>query len=173
MVDHKAILERMQAAYEADKQALSPLDWKPDHQRERILRMPIVCDCSPADVIGVSIIGTAWKDDPEERVSFQLCIDVRGTDFRIARVDWRPRQPHTNRHGPPGLRGLTVDTSIHDYPENAALGLSKMQAGNLPIVKPIEPEPDDFKGLLHYLRDTFRLKNALDIPVPPWSKPLI
>lgn len=162
----------MARAYEARKRAVPPLDWRPDIQRRQYLRIPIVCDCDAPDVIGVSIEGTAWADEPEKRVSFQLKIDIGGTDFRVARIDWRPRQPHINKFGPPSLRGRTVLTSIHDFPENAALGLGEMQLRNLAVAKPIEPEPSEFTEVLTYLRDTFRLDNATEIPVPPWSPQL-
>lgn len=167
------ILDIMRVAYTASKEAVGSLDWKPDKQRENILRIPIVCDCFPSDVFGVSITGTAWADQPDERITFQLMVDIQGLDYRVARVDWRPRQPHTNKLGPPGLRGRTVMTSVHDFPENATVGLDKMQSMNLPIAKAIEPEPQDFAGLLVYVRDIFHLQNAIDIPEPPWAPMLI
>ncbi|NKM69197.1 hypothetical protein [Rhizobium laguerreae] len=173
MSNEARVLELMRSAYEAPKKAMPPIDWKQDRQRERILRVPIVCDCGPLDLTGVSIIGTAWTDEPDTRVTFQLTIDIDGTDYRIARIDWRPRQPHTNKVGPPALRGLTAWTSIHDFPENAELGVETMQKNNLPIVKKIDPEPPNFNELLAYLHVTFRLENASGIPVPPWSQQLI
>lgn len=173
MADEQQILSIMLEAYEAPKIAMPPLDWKPDARNARYLRVPIVCDCAPRDVLGVAIVGTAWTDEPDERVTFQLIVDVDGENYRIARIDWKPRQPHTNRVGPPELLGLSALTSIHDFPENAALGLEKMQSENLPIVKAIDPEPADFNALLLYLRDTFQLENATDIPTPPWALPLI
>ncbi|MBB4004446.1 hypothetical protein [Aurantimonas endophytica] len=173
MNDEESILASLATAYEAPKIALPPIDWKVDRQNARYLRVPIVCDCAPVDLLGVSIVGTAWTDEPDERVTFQLIMDVNGTNYRIARIDWRPRQPHTNRVGPAELLGLMAMTSIHDFPENAALGLEAMQAGNLPVVKPIDPEPDSFNALLQYLRDTFQLDNAMDIPAPPWAPQLL
>lgn len=173
MATEEEILAIMRLAYESPKQAIGALGWVPDKQRETILRIPLACDCHPANVTGVSIMGTAWTDEPDERVTFQLLVDIEGKDHRIARIDWRPRAAHTNRFGPDELRGLTLFTSIHDFPENAALGLSEMQTRNLPVVKPIDPEPENFNGLLVYVRDTFLLGNALDIPEPPWSPPLI
>lgn len=167
------ILALMRLAYDAPKEALGALDWKADKQRERILRIPIACDCHPANVTGVSIIGSAWADEPDQRVTFQLLVDADGTEYRIARIDWRPRQPHTNKYGPDDLRGLTVETSIHDFPENSALGLEMMQSKNLPIAKPIEPGPQNFNELLDYLRGMFQLRNALDIPEPPWAPQLL
>ncbi|WP_438750006.1 hypothetical protein [Pararhizobium sp. O133] len=172
MSNELRILELMRAAYDSQKMALPPIGWKQDRQRDRILRVPIACDCGTVNLTGVSIIGTAWTDEPDERVTFQLAMDVDGTDFRIARIDWRPRQPHTNKLGPPELRGVTAYTSIHDFPENAALGIEEMQKHNLPIIKKIDPEPPNFNELLAYVRDTFKLNNALDIPVPPWSQEL-
>lgn len=162
----------MARADEARKRALLPLDWRPDSQRPRYLRIPVACDCEEPDLVGVSIEGTAWADEPEMRVSFQLKIDVGGTDYRIARIDWRPRQPHVNKFGPPELRARAFMTSIHDYPENAALGLEEMQLKNLAVAKPIDPEPRDFNALLRYIRDTFKLDNALEILLPPWSPQL-
>ena len=173
MADEAAVLAALEQAYGAPKEAMPPLDWKADLQNARYLRVPIVCDCGQVSLIGVSIVGTAWTDEPDERVTFQLIMDINGANYRIARIDWRPRQPHTNRLGPPELRGISALTSIHDFPENAALGLELMQTGNLPVVKPIEPEPEDFNGLLHYLRDTFHLANATDIPAPPWAPQLL
>lgn len=164
------ILAALKEAYEAEKTAISTLDWKLVQPHQQILKLPIACSGSSASVMGVSIFGTAYVQEPERHVSFQLCIDYRGIDYRIARIDWRPRQPHTNRYGP--TKGLKAYTSIHDFSENAALGLRKMQDDNLPIVKPIDPEPEDFAALLVYVRDTFHLDNACDIPIPPWSRGL-
>ncbi len=173
MATEEEILNLMQLAYSSPKEAIGALNWRADRQREQIVRIPIVCDCYPADITGVSIVGMAWTEEPDERVTFQLLIDVEGRDYRIARIDWRPRQEHTNKFGPNELRGRTFLTSIHDYPENADLGLDHMQSFNLPVVKPIDPEPPNFNELLRYLRDTFHLRNALDIPVPPWSPRLL
>lgn len=170
MKDEAAILAALGAAYGAEKRTISALDWKPDAQHGHMLRIPIACDCGPA-ITGVSIIGTAFQLESDERVTFQLCADVDGQDYRIARIDWKPRQPHTNRYGP--TKGLTLFTSIHDFAENEALGLNKMQTENLPIVSPIVPEPPDFSALLIYVRDTFKLIDAKEIPVPPWSRSLL
>lgn len=167
----EVILAALEAGYRAPKRILGALDWKVDANQSRILRIPLACDCGSPDITGLSIIGTAYVAEPNQRVTFQMCMDLRGTDYRIARIDWRPRQPHTNRYGP--TRGLTLYTSIHDFLENAALGVRIMQTENLPIVKPIEPEPPDFPALATYLRDTFRLDNAQNMPVPPWSPLLV
>jgi hypothetical protein len=140
-----AILAALEAVYRADKQAIGSLDWKGDRAHPRILRIPLACDCG-ASISGASIIGTAYRDEPNRRVSFQLCADVDGKDYRIARIDWKPNVPHTNRYGE--NRGLSLYTSVHDFPENAALGLEIMQTQNLPIVCAIDPEPDDFTALL-------------------------
>lgn len=161
-----AILAALEAVYRADKIAIGVLDWKGDRAHPRILRIPLACDCGP-EIAGASIIGTAYRDEPNRRVSFQLCADVGGHDYRIARIDWKPPSPHTNRYGQ--TRGLTLYTSIHDFPENAALGLEIMQTQNLPIVGAIDPEPHDFSALLAYLRGKFNVANAHDVPVPQWS----
>lgn len=168
MADEQLILNIMQAAYEAPKTALGPLGWRPDRQKARYLRMPIACDCG-FDITGVSITVTAWADEPDERIAFQLHIDIDGNDYRIARVDWRPRQPHTNKLGPPDLRGTSPYTSIHDFPENASLGLDVMQSKNLPVAKPIDPEPPDFYKLMLYIGDTLKIQNTGEIPEPPWA----
>lgn len=165
------ILEMMRLAFNAPKTSEGEYDWK-EAQRERFLRLPVACDCFPANVTGVSISGTAIVDEPDRRVTFQMIIDVAGVDYRIARIDWRPRNPHTNKYGGPEVRGATVETSIHPFEENAELGLTLMQSGNLPIAIEIDPEPSTFNDLLLYLRDTFRLEDALDIPVPPWAPAL-
>lgn len=163
----------MRSAYDARKFALAPLGWINDRRRPAYLRIPIICDCpDEPELIGISLEGTAWVDRPDRHVGFQLKIDIGGKDYRIARVDWRPRSPHTNKLGPLHLRGKTVETSIHDFAENAALGLELMLSLNLPIAKPIEPEPADFNELLHYIRGNLRLENASDIPTPPWSQQL-
>lgn len=161
-----AILAALEEVYRADKRASGVFDWKGDLQHPHILRIPLACDCG-ALIQGVSIVGTAYRYEPDRRVSFQLRADVDGHDYRVARIDWKPPVPHTNRYGPD--KGLTLYTSVHDFPENAGLGLEKMQTQNLPIVCAIEPEPHDFSALLQCLRDKFRVVNALDVPVPQWS----
>lgn len=161
-----AILAALEEVYRADKVARGSFDWKGDRQHSRILRIPLACDCGP-DIMGASIIGTAYRDEPNRRVSFQLCADVDGQDYRVARIDWKPNAPHTNRYGE--SKGLTLYTSVHDFQENAALGLGTMQTQNLPIVCAIDPEPEDFPALLGCLRDKFKVVNAQDVPVPQWS----
>lgn len=56
---------------------------------------------------------------------------------------------------------------------STAIGLERMQRDNLPVVKEIDPEPADLVALLLYLRDTFQLANATEIPAPPWALLLI
>lgn len=168
-----AILERLRAILNTPKAAIGELGWTADKQHANVIRCPIVCQCADPQLTGVELRGTSFIDRPNEHVGFQLLADIRGETYRITRVDWRPRAPHTNKKGTSDIKGTTVWTSIHHFERNAALGLSVMQNNNLPIALPIEPEPDDFEALLRYIGDTLSLTNAHEIPVPRWSKSLL
>ena len=166
------ILNALRKAAKAEKRIIAAAGWK-QGQRERELKLSIALQ-TPKDLIaGLELRGNAILNQLDKNVTFQVTLDIRGQIFRLERIDWRPQNPHVNRFGPPGLRGLSVESAYHSFDLNSTLDLETIVRGNLPIAKPLNPEPNDFNELLISLREYLSIMNAEEIMEPPWSPTLL
>lgn len=165
-------LDIMKALVEAPKAGARPTQWtqqKGSDQVNAVLPLTLLGGAQPVQATArVALRARARRRDRD--VSFTLVATIRGRDMRCWRFDWRPAAPHINREGPPSLRGLSVETGIHTFDENAALGLREMQLRNLPICTPFSPEPADFKAVVTAICDSLRIELTEPIPEPPWSE---
>ncbi|MFG1330180.1 hypothetical protein V5F41_02890 [Xanthobacter autotrophicus] len=132
-------------------------------------RLTVALECDDPDLTGIALCLRTNANTPDADLSAQLFVSLADHDWRIERIDWRPRNPHTNRTGSADLKGLTVETGIHSFEENTTCGLAEMQAKNLPLVVPLKPEPQTFDELLAVARVRFSIVDTSSIPDPPWS----
>ena len=80
---------------------------------------------------------------------------------------------HSNRCGPRSLRGIISETGIHEFEHNAALGLRRMQAENLPLCIPVDDVPHDFDAFIRYVCQSLKIAPLDQILSPPWSPSLL
>jgi|GEM_PF-629825 len=132
--------------------------------------------------IGLRLRGRCARAYPDENVSFQIEYQFRGISrfVPVARIDWRPLKPHTNRNiGPPALRLLRFHgTHLHPFHENHDWMMmngrplaESLKAYDLPIATPITPEPADLTTLMTLAGRSFTILGMEQIPAPPWPLP--
>lgn len=158
----------MRRSLRANKQLAAAAKWTVADERGAT-RLTVALECNDPDLTGIELCLRTNANTPDRDVSATLVVSLADHDWRIERIDWRPRQPHTNRGGPAELMGLTVDTSIHPFEENITCGLAEMQAKNLKLAIPLTPEPKTFDELLDIVRARFHIVDKPSIPDPPWS----
>ena len=163
------IIARMRQALGERKRAILPTAWRVGNRVGKLI-VPMACQCG---VVGVQLHVTAWETRPDEDVSFMLCLDEPEETWPIARIDWRPVHPHVNALPGP-LKGLLTDgTGLHALEDNVLYGLNTMKTKNLPVCRPVVPNPPDWPTALTYVRDTLIIDNIEGLPSPPWSPTLL
>lgn len=169
-MDDAAIIEEMRRICAAPKVAGDPAGWAPGNGDALVLTLPIETS-EPVQ----STTWIAWRTVRkalERDVSATLITTYRGKDYITWRMDWRPAQPHLNKYGPKGVRGVNVHTGIHDFALNAQLGLISMQTKNLPICIPVDQEPHNFGAFVRFVCDRLDVTLTEQILSPPWSSTL-
>lgn len=176
-MEEAQILEEMRIAVTAEKNAGEPAGWVNGNGDGLNLVLPVeivqLTEDQPVTLASLRICWRAVRHNADRDVSASLIVTLQGRDYIAWRMDWRPINPHVNRVGPAALRGLTIETGIHGFAENALLGVVRMQAENLPICVPVESEPHDFDAFVRFvcaqLNVTITDGNILS---PPWSATL-
>lgn len=162
-----SILSALESWLAEPKLGLPPTGWH-DGNRAGAMEQVIPIEVARDGLDEARVVLTANRRRPNADVSAILIARLDGSDFRLLRLDWRPPRPHRNRCGPVHLVGVTSWTGIHPFTENAALGLSRMMAENLPVCMPLEPEPPDFQALVECLCAMIDLTLTETIASPPW-----
>ena len=167
MRNETAILEEMRLAVEGEKVAGEFTGWAGDsHADQMSMVLPfLVC---PTLTATAQLRLRMRRSRPDRDCSATLLVTREGHDFCAWRMDWRPQTPHVNRVGPAQLRGVEVETGVHDFHLNAALGLARMHAENLPICVPVEAPPN-FSAFVRVVCDMLSITLTEAIPDPPWS----
>jgi hypothetical protein len=167
-MDETEVLEEMRQAVGADKLAGDPTGWASGSGRDSlILILPL--DVQSPTMATTRLVLRAVSRTPDRDISASLIVTLSGRDFRAWRMDWRPIHPHVNKYGPSKWRGMSVETGIHDFACNAKLGLKRMQAQDLPICVPVDPEPHDFDAFVRFVCDRLKITITEKVLSPPWS----
>jgi hypothetical protein len=162
------ILEEMRLAVVTDKLSGDPVGWMENSGPDQ-LRLTLPLDVQANTKATVRLEFRAARRSADRDVSATLVVTVMMRDFRAWRMDWRPVHRHTNRMGSRRVKGLTVSTGVHEFRENARLGLEKMQTFDLPICVPFDPEPHDFDAFVRCVFDLLRIAPTEPLLGPPWS----
>lgn len=165
----EVIIARIGAAVEGRKRDVLSTDWRRGNRPHEWRRT--VAFTAP---FGVSC-ELVYRGDgrlPEREVAAQLIVTLDGRGWRALRWDWRPERPHTNRVGPPELRGLVMFGGVHAFVDNAPLGLSAFQSCNLPVCRPWSVTPPSFADLVQAVCVSLRVEGLM-LEAPPWSPRLI
>jgi hypothetical protein len=146
-----------------------------------IVRGADVLDFSaPLEVDGVTVEaltlrGRARKPLPDRELVFQL--EYRHAHIiggPVARIEWRPLNPHSNKGlGPKHLRHVIQSGSHHHcFDLNWQRSKDEVLRGELPIALPIE-DPGNFRALLAVVGKEFRIDNIQLVTSPPWEPTLL
>jgi len=143
-------------------------------------RLAVALDIDGVTQMGLKLLGRCSRDYPDQNVTFQ--IEYLFKSFRsapVARIDWRPLSPHTNRNvGPAEWRLVRVDGShIHPFQENYDWMVSDSvplaDYMKLPIAVPLAPDLDSVTSLVTVVGRWFNIEGVEAIPVPPWEPRLL
>lgn len=172
-MDERVILEEMRAVLAATKIGQTPAGWS-EGKRSDQLTLALPLDVHAPVLSTAHLRFRAERRHVGRNVSATLIITLAGRDLHAWRLDWRPDHPHDNKVGPWNLRGLTVEgTGIHEFEPNAWLGLEAMQAGNLPVCRPVEHDPHDFDAMVRLVCDSLQIALTEPIYSPLWSPRLL
>lgn len=135
---------------------------------------------SPLDIDGVTVEGlqmraTALVALPDECVTFQIEYYPRPSNVKggpLCRIEWRPLKGHNNKNrGPVELRNVPQKCSHdHGFDLNWGEDPKAVRRGELPLAVPINQNPQDFEGLLAFVKKEFRISNVELIERPPWRE---
>jgi hypothetical protein len=90
-------------------------------------------------------------------------------------VEWRPIGYHQNKaDAPRELKLMRIEGSHnHAFRLNWTWPVGPLKQPNLPVAEPFDPEPPDFRSLLAYVGEEFRIANVGEVPSPPWEGVLL
>ncbi|MCJ2034536.1 hypothetical protein [Methylobacterium sp. J-068] len=167
MRDEAAILEEMRLAVDGQKVGGEPTGWAGDaHADQMSMVLPFLSTLT--QIATVRLVFRMRRSRPDRDCSATLVVTYKGADFCAWRMDWRPNAPHTNPTGPPELRGLEVETGVHDFHLNATLGLVRMHTEKMPICRPVDPPPN-FPAFARAVYAMLNITPTEPTPDPPWS----
>jgi hypothetical protein len=135
---------------------------------------------TPLEVDGVTVEaltlrGTARKPLADRHVMFQL--EYHHSQIiggPVARVEWRPLQPHNNKGlGPKHLRhALQSGSHHHRFDLNWRRSEEGVLRGEIPIAVPLD-DPGNFRALLALVGEEFTINNMQIITLPPWEPSML
>jgi hypothetical protein len=167
----------LEAMWNSTKELAIAPDWKRRAQDE-FVRLVCPLDVDGITVQGLQFTGSAHIYSPERSVTFQIEYHPPLRTQRggpIARVEWRPRSPHSNKGvGPLQYRFLTqAGCHYHPFDLNWAHSQSEVRKGNLPIATPIESGLASLQEALAFTEKMFRIETLKGVPVPPWTERIL
>jgi hypothetical protein len=149
-------------------------------EHEDQFRLSVALDIDGVTQMGLKLLGRCSRDYPDQNVTFQ--IEYLFKSFRtapVARIDWRPLSPHTNRNiGPAEWRMVRIDGShVHPFQENydwmVGDNVPLADYMKLPIAIPLVAEPNSVTALVTVVGGWFNIEGVEAIPVPPWEPRLL
>lgn len=146
---------------------------RPKWQERDSQRLELTAALSVNSIVieGLEIRAKAFSTRPERGVCFNLqYFPGHSACTQLCRVEWNPLRPHTNSlNGPDNLAGLFIEGShIHEFADNWIGSEGVMRIKNLPMAKPINPNPGDFGQLLDFLTTSLKIANMHVIEQPSW-----
>ena len=167
---------RLRHFIEADKQIGGHPSWRFDAQDDRKLRASVPLTIGGSIPEGLYLEGRCRADDPDRDVSMSLVYKpAQGLSGPLCRIDWNPLQPHRNNglvSGP--WRFAPIEgTQLHPFEENFRRGIDRMFRENLPIAFPVEETLQNFREMLSFAGEIFKIGDVQSVPVPPWSPRLV
>lgn len=169
--------EKIPELFKAEKTLPMKPDWK--ESGADWLRLTSTLDVEGVTIEGLRLEATCLKIRPMSVVTF-LILYAQNTRVKhepIARIDWKPLHTHNNKeNGPQELKYTPQNGSHHhSFELNWLYQEQRMRSAkaNLPIAKPIIPEPANFNDLLTYVSKEFNISNLNCVQIPPWEERLL
>lgn len=152
--------------------AYIPSEWS-ESPYKNSTRLELVLPLRIDSVVQASVAlrCSCLKEQPDRNLMMQVEIEPVGQRrIPIERFEWRPLAGHTNKVGPLELRFREFETHIHLFNDNAEIGPDAFQPyRNLPVARPVEPDPNSFQEALAVCAERLKIVNATSIPEPHWQ----
>lgn len=171
----EALVAALSAFLRADKTITTPIRWLEDESGK--MHFSRTLDIEGVTEASLILFGRAEAKLPDCHVTLGLrWEDPSGRRGHFERLDWRPKDEHTNLGiGPSELHFLLIEgTHHHRLAHNAThpLGLGLAMHLNLPIAIPVEPEPG-WQNFLAVAAQWWRIHDLVRTPPPPWEYDLL
>ncbi len=148
------------------------LEYRPGWDGEAhptLLRFVVPLGMAGVTIDGLELRAAASKTMECRNITFQLeHFPAGGKKTPLFRIDYRPFSIHRNQGGGPAeLRWLDIPgTHEHPFDLNYIESADRMRSGNLPIARPVDPDPESFHGLLALCGERLRITDIGMIPPP-------
>lgn len=161
----------------AEKQIAGDFAWSEPDGPDKRLRLVAPLLVEGRVLRGLELIGRAQIGIRNADLSFTMIYiptDNRRDAIQLARIDWRPKAPHSNDHpsAPPHLAGLDI-FGTHHHPFDLNWSTRNGQPlRSLPTAEEIVPDYQSFKELVDGVGKFFRIQNAGSALKSPWPQDL-
>lgn len=119
---------------------------------------------------GLELRGGALQTTPDRAVTFHLqYYPAKGPCIPLARLDWRPFAPHTNPNVGEQAMLRIEGSHLHGFDLNWMPEFGRMRTGNLPIARPLNPDPKTYEECLALVGREFTIGGLERVEMPPWQ----
>ena len=151
-------------------------EWFFDSQDPKRLRLSVPLQMNGVVIEGLYLEGHCPADNQDTDVALNLVYKpARGLSGALYRLDWNPLHAHGNKGLVSGVWKYApiLGTHRHPFQENYAKGVKYMFNNNLPIAFPITDPLPNFRDMLHYAGQLFRIMDIQRISPPPGTQRLV
>lgn len=167
------ILDRLRVASAAPKRLAVTPTWRHrPHKSTSLLVLVVALEIDGVVQEGLYLHGRTLQRTAEQDLTFIVHYEYAHVHHNLARIDWRPKRPHTDAIGPILTRRSFAGSNFHSFEDNASNGLDALRSGskgNLPIAIPLKPDPASIIEVLRCVKQLMNIENAEEIPPPPWD----
>lgn len=151
-------------------------EWFFDSQDTKKLRLSVPLRIDGVVIEGLYLEGHCPADNQDIDITLNLAYKpAEGLSGALYRLDWNPLHTHGNKGLVSGeWKYKTIyGTHRHPFQENYTKGVKFMFDNNLPIAFPVADQLSNFREMLHYAGQLFRITDIQRISPPPGTQRLV
>jgi hypothetical protein len=151
-------------------------EWFFDSHDPKKLRLSVPLQIDDVVVEGLYLEGHCPADNQDTDVTFNIVYKpAQGLSGALYRLDWNPLHTHGNKGLVSGEWKYKTISGTHRHPfqENYTKGVKYMLDNNLPIAFPVVEPLLNFRDMLHYMGELFRITDIQRISPPPGTQRLV
>jgi hypothetical protein len=126
------------------------------------------------DIAGLRLYGHVRQDGFGEDMVLMLHALLAGRWRPIERFEYLPLQGHWNPRDRRDFPARIDDgvSHAHRFADNAGLGLSAFEDGNLPLARPLEAPPSSLNDFRRIVSEALNVPDLNDVQWPEWQRRL-
>lgn len=164
------IINALRAIFQAKKSlAVVPQREAKPHKGTSALRLLAAIEIDGIVREGVYLFGRTLARSYEQDLTFGLKVEYAHVPHLLARIDWRPKKPHTDNIGSIADRKSFSGSNWHPFEDNARYGLIALRGLNLPKAIPLLPDAESTREFYTLAGRLMNIVNTETIPMPPWD----